>query len=128
MLNLWELIESIVDASYLNEEEKENVKVKLDETIGSNFLEYKLPYDPDGLNEDEVLIYKEIIAVLNEKRTFPKVRNDFQYQKVVKEIFAAVNNKPDKKLQNHLIQMDEYFEDGDWNSVNDELKRISKLL
>ena len=80
------------------------------------------------LDEDEYLVFSDIIRALNEGRKFQKVNNAYQYEKVVKEIFAAVDNKPDKRLKRKLIDLDDAFQDNNWKEVNALLNVISNMV
>lgn len=76
MDNILKLIEKTVQASPLTPVAKRRVFNKLDETIGANLVADKLPLNCNGLDEDEAIVYTEIINALNEAYTYPAYTAD----------------------------------------------------
>lgn len=120
-------LKHIVEESTLSKASKQRVIEKLDYLLGENALAYKFPLDVEGLDEDEAITFCKVIRWLNESRKLPRVTNDFQYRKVVKEILKAAG-KPTKELVEVLSEMDEAFNDGDWDEVNKYLQIIGGMV
>ncbi|MAF25038.1 hypothetical protein CL634_05620 [bacterium] len=128
MKETWEQITETLNSSGLNEEENRNVINRLDVLIGSYILENRFPLSKGNLTDNEWVIYEDVVRALNEGKDFATVKNDYQYNKVVKEIFAAVNNDPSKRLKQKLVSLDTAYEDGDWKEVNKQLDIIGKMI
>jgi len=128
MKQVWENLREAVGLSRLQPEERTNILEHLDSVLGRYLLESRFPLERGSLTENEWIVCREILRAINEGRKFTKVNNDFQYNKVVKEIFKAVDNKPDTRLKKKLLEMDTAFENGDWKEINKQLDIISNMV
>ena len=65
MRKQWKLIEETIESSILNKNSKKRVLDSINRILGENLIMKKLPEISDNLDEDENLIYRDIINAIN---------------------------------------------------------------
>ncbi len=65
MLKKWELIKEIIETSRLKPKSKRKVLLQLDKTLGENLILDKIPLILKNLDEEEKIVYSDIINAIN---------------------------------------------------------------
>ena len=65
MFKKWELIKEIIETSRLKPKSKRKVLLQLDKTLGENLILDKIPLILKNLDEEEKIVYSDIINAIN---------------------------------------------------------------
>lgn len=127
----WSKVQSLVESSILNKEEKTNVLEQLDKNIGRYALNYKLPMW-HSLTENEYIEFARIVKKINEENELPLVTNDSEYKVVVDEIVSffskQANGELPQAISDIMTNVDKAYSNGEWEEVNRLLKSVSGLM
>lgn len=127
----WPKVQSLVESSILNKDEKANVLEQLDKNIGRYALNYKLPLW-HSLTENEYIEFARIVKKINEENELPLVTNDSEYKVVVDEIVSffskQANGELPQAISDIMTNVDKAYSNGEWEEVNRLLKSVSGLM